>query len=133
TGPILIQENATVEPLAYVEGPAVIGERTLVKVGAKIRGGSSIGPVCKVGGEVEASIFQGYANKQHDGFVGHSYVGEWVNLGANTVTSDLKNTYGNVSVPLHGTPIDTGMRFVGTIIGDHSKTGICTALTTGTV
>ena len=139
SGPILIRENATVEPLAYVEGPAVIGEGTLVKVGAKIRGGSSIGPVCKVGGEVEASVFQGHANKQHDGFVGHSYVGEWVNLGANTNTSDLKNNYGEVrfyrSVKsyLDGTAEGSGQKFLGLTIGDFTKTGISTSFSTGSV
>jgi UDP-N-acetylglucosamine diphosphorylase/glucosamine-1-phosphate N-acetyltransferase len=137
-GPILIRENATVEPLAYVEGPAVIGERSLVKVGARIRG-SSIGPVCKVGGEVEASVFQGYSNKQHDGFVGHSYVGEWVNLGANTNTSDLKNTYGEVrfyrstEAFLEGKPEPSGQKFLGLTVGDFTKTGISTTFTTGAV
>ena len=137
-GPILIRENATIEPLAYVEGPAVIGERSLVKVGAKIRG-SSIGPVCKIGGEVEGSVFQGYSNKQHDGFLGHSYVGEWVNLGANTNTSDLKNTYGEVrfyrstEAFLTGKPEPSGQKFLGLTIGDFTKTGISTTFTTGAV
>jgi UDP-N-acetylglucosamine diphosphorylase/glucosamine-1-phosphate N-acetyltransferase len=122
-----------------VEGPAVIGEGTLVKVGAKIRGGSSIGPGCKVGGEVEASIFQGHANKQHDGFLGHSYVGEWVNLGANTNTSDLKNNYSEVRFHrsakgyLDGAAEGSGQKFLGLTIGDFTKTGISTSFTTGSV
>ena len=139
SGPILIQENATVEPLAYIEGPAVIGERTVVKAGAKIRGGSSIGPVCKVGGEVEASVFQGYSNKQHDGFLGHSFVGEWVNLGANTNTSDLKNNYGEVrffrsaAAYREGKGEGSGQKFLGLTVGDFTKTGISTSFTTGSV
>ena len=138
-GPILIQENATVEPLTYIEGPAVIGERTVVKAGARIRGGSSIGPVCKVGGEVEASVFQGYSNKQHDGFLGHSYVGEWVNLGADTNTSDLKNNYGEVrffrsaAAYREGKSEGSGQKFLGLTIGDFTKTGIGTSFTTGSV
>ena len=132
-GPIHIGRDVTIMPHVTVRGPCSIGDRVVVQAGASIREGTSVGPVCKVGGEVEGTIFQGFANKQHDGFVGHSYVGEWVNLGADTVTSDLKNTYGPVSVPLHGPELDTGQRFVGSIIGDHTKTGICTALNTGTV
>jgi len=139
SGPILIQENATIESLAYVEGPAVIGERSLIKVGAKIRGGSSIGPVCKVGGEVEASVFQGYANKQHDGFLGHSFVGEWVNLGANTNNSDLKNNYSDVRFfrsaedYLAGRSEPSGQKLLGLVVGDFTKTGISTAFPTGAV
>jgi UDP-N-acetylglucosamine diphosphorylase/glucosamine-1-phosphate N-acetyltransferase len=136
-GPILIRENALVEPFAYVEGPASIGEGSIVRSGARIRGGTSIGPVCKVGGEVEASVFQGYSNKQHDGFLGHAFIGEWVNLGANTNTSDLRNTYTNVKVYrtarafLDGAPEDSGQLFVGPTMGDFTKTGISTAFTTG--
>lgn len=131
-GPIHIAEGAIISPGAVLKGPCSIGARTLVQAGAAIREGASIGPVCKVGGEIEGSIFQGYSNKQHDGFVGHSYLGEWVNLGADTVTSDLKNTYGEVSMPLCGRVTATGQKFLGAVIGDHTKTGICTALTTGT-
>ncbi|MEE8170090.1 MAG: hypothetical protein V3T70_06040, partial [Phycisphaerae bacterium] len=114
-------------------GPCSIGDGCLIHPGASIREGTTIGPACKVGGEIEGTIFQGYANKQHDGFVGHSFIGEWVNLGADTVTSDLKNTYGNIAAPLCGRRTDTGQRFLGSVIGDHSKTVICTALTTGTM
>lgn len=136
-GPILIQENAVIEPLAYIEGPAVIGERSRIKAGAQIRGGTSIGPVCKVGGEVEATVFQGYANKQHDGFVGHSFVGEWVNLGAGTITSDLKNNYSNVRffrsaegwIERRGE--DSGQRLLGLTVGDFTKTGIGATFPTG--
>jgi UDP-N-acetylglucosamine diphosphorylase/glucosamine-1-phosphate N-acetyltransferase len=136
-GPIWVGEGATIEPLAYVEGPASVGERSLVKALARIRSGTSIGPVCKVGGEVEASIFQGYSNKQHDGFLGHSFIGEWVNLGANTNTSDLKNTYSNVRT--YGSAHayrerrgeDSGQMLLGLTVGDLTKSGISTSFTTG--
>jgi len=136
-GPIVIRENATVEPLVYIEGPAVIGEGSIVRAGARIRGGTSIGPVCRVGGEIAGSVFQGYANKQHDGFLGHSFVGEWVNLGANTNTSDLKNTYTNVRHYrsardyLDKKGEDSGQLMLGLTVGDYTKTGISTSFTTG--
>ena len=98
SGPIILGENARIMPNAVVMGPAYIGPNSVIKIGAKIYGGTSIGPVCKVGGEVEGSILQGYSNKQHEGFLGHSYLGEWTNLGAGTDTSDLKNNYGTVRV-----------------------------------
>jgi len=137
SGPVWLGENARVEPLAYIEGPAAVGERSIVKAMARIRGGTSIGPVCTVGGEVEASVFQGYANKQHDGFLGHSFVGEWVNLGANTNTSDLKNTYSNVRtygsarafLERHGE--DSGQLLLGLTVGDFTKSGISVSFTTG--
>jgi UDP-N-acetylglucosamine diphosphorylase/glucosamine-1-phosphate N-acetyltransferase len=138
-GPILIQENAVIEPLAYVEGPAVIGERSRVKAGAQIREGTVLGPVCRVGGEVSASVFQGFANKQHDGFVGHSFVGEWVNLGAGTITSDLKNNYSNVRYYrstdewLERRGVDSGQRLLGLTVGDFTKTGIGATFPTGCV
>jgi len=131
-GPIFIGAGATIGPNATVIGPCYIGDKCLIRPGALIVG-SSIGPVCKVGGEVEGTIIHAYSNKQHDGFLGHSYVGEWVNLGADTVNSDLKNTYGPVSVPINGRAIETGRQFVGAFIGDHSKTGIRTAMPTGCV
>jgi UDP-N-acetylglucosamine diphosphorylase/glucosamine-1-phosphate N-acetyltransferase len=138
-GPILIRENAVVEPLAYIQGPAVVGEGSRVKAGAQIREGTVIGPVCKIGGEVEATVFQGYANKQHDGFVGHSFVGEWVNLGAGTITSDLKNNYSNVryydsaEAWLAGKGTDSGQRLLGLTIGDFTKSGIGATFPTGAV
>jgi UDP-N-acetylglucosamine diphosphorylase/glucosamine-1-phosphate N-acetyltransferase len=131
-GPIYIGDNVTVGPASVIEGPCYIGDGCLIKPGAHIAG-SSIGMVCKVGGEIEGTIFHGYSNKQHDGFLGHSYVGEWVNLGADTVGSDLKNTYGPVKVPINGSLVDSGQQFVGAFIGDHTKTAIRTALPTGCV
>ena len=91
----------------------------------------AVGQTTKIGGEVEASIIEPYSNKQHHGFLGHSYLGSWVNLGAGTCNSDLKNTYGNVNVEYRGRKVATGMQFVGTIIGDYSKTAINTGIFTG--
>lgn len=132
-GPIYIGDNVTIRPNATITGPCYIGENCTIQAGANIREGTSIGMWSKIGGEVEGTIIHGYSNKQHDGFLGHSYVGEWVNLGADTVTSDLKNTYGSIRVPINGTLIDSGEMFIGSIIGDHTKTGINVALPTGCV
>ncbi len=130
-GPVIIEEGAILKPPTIIEGPCFIRKKTVID-GAKIRSGCSFGENCRIGGEVEASIFIGYSNKHHEGFVGHSYIGEWVNLGALTTTSDLKNTYGKVKVilPERG-EINTGLMKVGSFIGDHTKTGIGTLLTTG--
>ena len=133
SGPIYVDRDVLVQPNAVIEGPCYVGRGTTIRPGAIIRGNTSIGEVCKIGGEIEASIFQGYGNKQHDGFLGHSFVGEWVNLGADTVTSDLKNTYGTIRVSLSGVNVETGQHFVGSFIGDHAKTGIGTILPTGGV
>ncbi len=132
-GPILIGPDVHVMSNAVIAGPVAIGRATLVKPGARIAHATCIGPVCKVGGEIEGSIVQGFSNKQHDGFLGHSYLGSWVNLGAATDTSDLKNNYGEVRIVVAGREIATGSRHVGSFIGDHSKTGIHTMLNTGTV
>ncbi len=132
-GPVILGSNVTVMAHAMIQGPAFIGDNSLIKAGAKIYHGTSVGPHCKVGGEVEASIIQSYSNKQHDGFLGHSYLGSWVNIGAGTNTSDLKNTYGRVRVRLGDEEIDTGLQFVGLTMGDHSKTGIGALFSTGTI
>ena len=129
-GPIYIDENIKIQSLTRIEGPSYIGMNSVL-LGAKIREGTSTGPFCRVGGEVENSIFSGYDNKYHDGFLGHSCVGEWVNLGAMTTNSDLKNNYGKIKVVLNGKEIDTGLIKVGSMIGDHVKTGIGTLLNTG--
>ena len=99
----------------------------------KIYGKTSIGETCKIGGEVENSIVHAYSNKQHDGYLGHSYLCEWVNLGADTNTSDLKNTYGEIKVNLENKEINTHRIFLGLLCGDHTKAGINTMFTTGTV
>lgn len=132
-GPITLAAGATVQPNAVLEGPCYIGPGSIVRPGSAIREATTLGPVCKIGGEVEASVILGYSNKQHDGFLGHSYVANWVNLGADTVTSDLKNTYGTIRVSLNGVAVESGQRFVGATIGDHAKTGIGTILPTGCV
>ncbi len=131
-GPIYVDRDAQLRPQSVIYGPAYIGKGAIID-GAKIREGCSIGKGCKVGGEVEESIFLPFSNKHHEGFVGHSYIGEWVNLGALTTTSDLKNTYGNIRVSLPGGNIDTNLVKFGSVIGDHTKTGIGTLLTTGCI
>lgn len=132
-GPICIDVDAQIQPNAVLEGPCYVGPRTIIRPGAVIRENSSIGPMCRVGGEIEGSIFQGFGNKQHDGFLGHSFVSSWVNLGADTITSDLKNTYGTVRVSLNGKSVESGQTFVGSFVGEHAKTGIGTILPTGCV
>ena len=130
-GPVYIDEEAEIHPFTRIEGPCYIGRQSIL-LGAKCREGNSIGPVCRVGGEVEESIIHGYSNKYHDGFLGHAYVGEWVNLGAGTTNSDLKNDYSSVSVTVEGcSPVDSGSTKVGMLIGDHSKTSIGTLFNTG--
>lgn len=131
-GPVIIDEGAKVFPHTRIEGPSYIGREAQI-VGGKIREGCSIGPVCRVGGEVEESIIHGYSNKYHDGFLGHAYVGEWVNLGALTTNSDLKNDYGDVEVYVNGELVNSGSTKVGCFIGDHTKTSIGTLFNTGTV
>jgi len=132
-GEIIVGRGVEIMPNAYVEGPAAIGDGCTIRACATIYGGVSIGPACKVGGEVAESVFHSFTNKQHGGFLGHSYLGSWVNLGAGTENSDLKNNYGTVRVELDGEVIDTGSMFVGATIGDHSKTAIQTTLSTGAV
>lgn len=133
SGPIILEKGAKVDHGSVIYGPCYIGENSRIKTNAVIEPGCSFGPVCKIGGEVENSILLGYSNKQHMGFLGHSYLCEWVNIGANTDNSDLKNTYGEISLSIRGESIDTGEMFVGSMIGDHTKTAINTQLNTGTV
>ncbi|MFQ5807206.1 MAG: GlmU family protein [Phycisphaerae bacterium] len=132
-GPIFIAPGAKVMAGAVLEGPVAVGPKSSIKMQAKIYEGTSMGEYCKIGGEVEESIFQAYTSKQHDGFLGHSFLGEWINLGADTNNSDLKNNYGTVKVMINGSKVDSGSLFVGVIMGDHSKTGINTMINTGTV
>jgi len=132
-GPIYIDEGATIMANASLQGPLFVGAKSTIKMGAKIYEGTSIGEVCKVGGEVEESIIYSYTNKQHEGFLGHAYLGQWVNLGADSNNSDLKNNYSTVKVYLNGEMVDSGLLFVGLIMGDHAKCGINTMFNTGTV
>ena len=129
-GPVIISHGTNIEPLTYVQGPVYIGPNCRI-VGGKIREGCSLGPTCRVGGEVEESILLGYDNKYHEGFLGHAYLGEWVNLGAMTTNSDLKNNYSSIAVMVNDQPINSGKIKVGCFIGDHTKTGIGTTLNTG--
>jgi UDP-N-acetylglucosamine diphosphorylase/glucosamine-1-phosphate N-acetyltransferase len=128
-GPIRVARGARIEPHTHVRGPCVIGPGTQLLGG--VVSGTTFGPECRVAGEVEASLWQGYANKRHHGFVGHSVIGEWVNLGALTTTSDLKNNYGNVRVWVDGHGVDSGSPKVGAFLGAHVKTGIGSLLPTG--
>ena len=136
-GPIIIEEGATVYPNSRIEGPAAIGKDTEI-VETNVREGCAIGPVCKIGGEVEECIIHGYTNKYHAGFLGHAYVGEWVNLGAMTTNSDLKNDYSGVELhigpyPQNRKKMDSCSTKIGSFIGDHTKTGIGVLFNTGTV
>ncbi len=130
-GAIHVGSGSHVHAFTRLVGPCYIG-RNVTVMGGDISG-SSIGDVCKVRGELSNTVFLGHANKGHDGFVGHSYLGRWVNLGAGTITSNLKNTYGSVALWTPTGVRDTGLQFLGTMFGDHVKTGIGLRLTTGAV
>lgn len=129
-GPVIIDENAVIEPRTLIQGPVYIGKNSHALAGM-IREGTSLGPTCKAGGELEETIIMGYSNKAHEGFIGHAYIGEWVNLGALTTNSDLKNNYSEIKVQLNNKLIPTGSIKVGCFFGDHTKTGIGTLLNTG--
>jgi len=129
-GPVSIDRNVHIQSFTRIEGPCHIGRGTKVFRGL-IGKGTTIGAHCRIGGEVEESILHGYVNKYHEGFLGHSYVCPWVNLGALTTTSDLKSDYSNVKVPLQGDLIDSGLYKVGSFIGDHTKTAIDSMFNTG--
>ena len=130
-GPIILGNQVSVGANAVVQGPCYIGSNTQISPLATIRHGVSIGSMCKIGGEISNSIILDYTNKPHDGFLGDSYIGEWVNLGSGTTTSNLKNTYSQISMSLGGPPIETGRRFLGAMVGDHTKIAIGTLLMTG--
>ncbi|AUD05174.1 putative sugar nucleotidyl transferase [Spirosoma pollinicola] len=134
-GPIYIGRNATISEGSIVIGPFSLGEGSTVNWGGKMRSNTTIGPFCKVGGEVGNSIFFGYSNKAHDGFLGNSVIGEWCNLGANVNNSNLKNDYSNVKLHSYATDQleDTGRIFCGLMMGDFTKAGISTMFNTGTV
>jgi UDP-N-acetylglucosamine diphosphorylase/glucosamine-1-phosphate N-acetyltransferase len=131
-GPVWIGPGAVVTAFTRLEGPCAVGAGTHL-FGAKLRAGTTLGPHCRVGGEVECSVIQGFTNKYHDGFLGHSYVGEWVNLAAGTSTSDLRCDYREVSVSVGGTEVQTGRAKVGSFIGDHARTGLNVILTCGSL
>ena len=131
SGPVMIGPHAIIGAHSVIQGPAFIGNHTQVQPHTFIRPGTTIGPHCRVGGEISNSIIQGYSNKSHYGFLGDSYLGEWVNLGAGTSTSNLKNTYDEVEMLIAGRKFKSGRKFVGAMIGDHAKTAIGTRLMTG--
>jgi UDP-N-acetylglucosamine diphosphorylase/glucosamine-1-phosphate N-acetyltransferase len=129
-GPIIIASGAQIK-FSQIAGPVFVGVGCIVD-GARLRPGTSLGPNCKVGGEVAATIFQSRVNKGHEGFVGHSWAGRWVNFGALSTTSNLKNTYGEIRYQQDGsTLVATGAQFLGSVIGDHTKIGIGQLLATG--
>ncbi|MEI7723547.1 MAG: GlmU family protein [Bacteroidota bacterium] len=135
TGPIYIGKDTEIMEGAMIRGPFALCEGAQVKMAAKIYGPTTVGPYCRVGGEINNSVLFGFSNKAHDGFLGHSVIGEWCNLGADTNTSNLKNTYDHVRIWSYGkqTFINTHLQFCGLIMGDHSKCAINTMFNTGTV
>lgn len=135
TGPIYIGKDAEVMEGSLIRGPFALCEHSTLKLGAKIYGATTIGPHCKIGGEVNNSVIFGYSNKAHDGFLGNSVIGEWCNIGADSNNSNLKNNYANVKLWDYPTAnfVDTGLQFCGLFMGDHSKCGINTMFNTGTV
>jgi UDP-N-acetylglucosamine diphosphorylase / glucose-1-phosphate thymidylyltransferase / UDP-N-acetylgalactosamine diphosphorylase / glucosamine-1-phosphate N-acetyltransferase / galactosamine-1-phosphate N-acetyltransferase len=132
-GPIIIDQGAEVGPYTLLRGPLYIGPKTRILEHSAIKDAVSLSHTTKIGGEVEASIVEPYTNKQHHGFLGHSYLGSWINLGAGTCNSDLKNTYGTVNMEYGFGKSQTNMQFLGCIMGDYSKTAINTGIFTGKV
>lgn len=130
-GPVLLDRHASVGPHCLLRGPAYLGPKARVIEHAAIKDAVALGHTTKIGGEIEASIVEPYTNKQHHGFLGHSYLGSWINLGAGTSNSDLKNTYGLVKMEYRGQQVATGMQFIGCIMGDYAKSAINTGIFTG--
>jgi len=134
-GPIYVAKNATIMEGCSIRGSFSLGEHSTLKMGTNIYGPTTVGPHCKVGGEVKNSVIMGYSNKAHAGYLGNSVIGEWCNLGADTNNSNLKNNYSNVKVWSYDAEqfVNSGEQFCGLFMGDHSKTGINTMFNTGTV
>jgi UDP-N-acetylglucosamine diphosphorylase/glucosamine-1-phosphate N-acetyltransferase len=130
-GPVVLEQHVYVRSGTRLEGPLYVGPGSEL-LGGPI-GGSAVGPRCRIRGEVSTAVFLGYANKAHDGFVGHSILGRWTNLGAGTTTSNLKNTYGPIRLEPGAERVETGRQFLGSLVGDHVKTAIGTLLPTGAV
>jgi UDP-N-acetylglucosamine diphosphorylase/glucosamine-1-phosphate N-acetyltransferase len=135
TGPIYIGKDAEIMEGSIVRGPFAMCEHSILKLGTKVYGATTLGPYCKVGGEVSNVVFQAYSNKGHDGFLGNATIGEWCNIGADTNASNLKNNYGKIAVYSYETKQEeqTDLQFLGLCMGDHSKCGINTMFNTGTV
>lgn len=135
-GVIVLGENVEIQPHVSIVGPCFVGDNTVVKAGTRLYEGTTLGEYSKVGGEIKNTIFQGFGNKQHDGCLGYSFIGEWVNLGAGTDVSDLKNNYGTIRVRFSSQKADeisTGTTSLGLLAGDHTKSAINTSFNTGTV
>ena len=132
-GPIILEDDVQVGPFCYLSGPVHVGARTRVIEHAALKDGVSLGHTTKIGGEVEASVIEPFTNKQHHGFLGHSYLGSWINLGAGTCNSDLKNTYGNINLEYQNEKVASGMQFMGCVMGDYSKSAINTGIFTGKI
>lgn len=134
-GPIYIGKDSEIMEGSLVRGPFALGENSILKMGAKVYGATTLGPYCKVGGEINNSVLFGYSSKGHEGFLGNSVLGEWCNIGADSNTSNLKNNYAEVKLWNYDDErfINTGLQFCGLIMGDHSKCGINTMFNTGTV
>jgi UDP-N-acetylglucosamine diphosphorylase / glucose-1-phosphate thymidylyltransferase / UDP-N-acetylgalactosamine diphosphorylase / glucosamine-1-phosphate N-acetyltransferase / galactosamine-1-phosphate N-acetyltransferase len=132
TGPVYIGKNAEIMEGSIIRGPFAIGENSVLKLGTKIYGATSLGPCCVVGGEIKNSIFFGYSNKSHEGYIGDSVIGEWCNLGAGTTNSNIKNNAGEVRIWTPSGELSAGKR-CGVLMGDHSRTAINTSINTGTV
>lgn len=132
-GPIIIDDDAKIGPYSLLRGPLYVGKKCKILEHSAIKDYVSLGHTTKIGGEVEASVVEPYSNKQHHGFLGHSYLGSWINLGAGTCNSDLKNTYGTVNMEYPHGKFATGMQFLGCVMGDYSKTAINTGIFTGKV
>ncbi len=132
-GPVIIEDGAEIMANSVIHGPAVIGKGSVVKAGTRLYKDTTLGPVCKVGGEVSNIIMQGFSNKAHDGYLGNSVIGEWCNLGADTTSSNLKNNYSLIRLRDWNTqkPYDSGLQFCGVLMGDHTKTSINTMINTG--
>lgn len=131
SGPILIEDDTAIGPFCFLRGPLHIGARSRINEHSAIKDFVALGHTTKIGGEVESSVIEAFTNKQHHGFLGHSYLGSWINLGAGTCNSDLKNTYGEVKMDYSGERVSSGMQFLGCVIGDYSKTAINTSIFTG--
>lgn len=132
-GPIIFEDNCNIGPFCYLAGPIYAGAGARVIEHSALKDGVALGHTTKTGGEVEASVIEPYTNKQHHGFLGHSYLGSWINLGAGTCNSDLKNTYGKININYGDQKMATGMQFLGCFIGDYSKSAINTSIFTGKV
>lgn len=132
-GPIVLEDNVRVMDFTYLQGPIHVGANSRVIERSSVKEFTSIGHTCKIGGEVEISTIESYSNKQHHGFLGHAYIGSWVNMGAGTSNSDLKNSYGVIRIEHSGERVNTGLQFFGCVIGDFSKTAINTSIFTGKI